>query len=809
MRTRHFPLRLAAALIIAAGLANPAAGDGVAPIGVTMRQVRQNGVAAWTLSLPGQAAFHTTTRQIVAPRVVRIPGSPTGLILWGERSGRQTISMYAVTRDGQQIAGRTRETSYSVRLKFANFDPAVRVPAMAPTLVAPADAQVYLVQFVTPPLPEFAGPIVGAGGEVLAFMPDHVQAIRMDAAARARIAALPFVRWVGPMHTAYKLEDRLITQVVRDALPGGQFKDAAAQKVSIECFRRGPADQQRVAAAIAGAGGTVLTSTPEGFRLVANLTPAQVLAVARLDEVSFIDTWGAPEKDMNRARASEGSDANFIEATLGFTGQGVRGEVMDFGFRKTHNAFKGPDVILHGPEQGAGDDHGTSTFGIVFGNGAANASGRGMAPSRDQGIFASYLNLTENFGTISRYDHTAELVDPEGPYRAVFQSNSWGSQSTTNYTTTSAEFDDILFINDLLTLQSMSNNGNQIARPQAWSKNVVSVGGLFHANNSSRADDIWGEGASIGPAADGRIKPDLAHFFDFVLCPTNSNDNAYTTTFGGTSAATPITAGAFAILFQMWHEGVFSGFGGDSTVFDSRPHMATAKALMINAAHRYDFAGQGADLARIHQGWGMPDLRALYELRDRMVIVNETDVLAPLASISYTIRVPAAEPVLSVTLVYTDPKGATNTDQARVNDLSLRITSPDGQTSYWGNSGLLDGNWSTPGGASNTKDTVENVFIQSPDEGDWTVEVLADEVVQDSHVETMEVDADFALVASGGALVSCYPDCTADDALDLFDFLCFQNAFVQQQPYGDCDQDQVWDLFDFLCFQNLFAAGCE
>ena len=182
-------------------------------------------------------------------------------------------------------------------------------------------------------------------------------------------------------------------------------------------------------------------------------------------------------------------------------------------------------------------------------------------------------------------------------------------------------------------------------------------------------------------------------------------------------------------------------------------------------------------LARIHQGWGMPDLRALHDLRDRLFIVNETDPLAPLDSASYTVRVNPGEPALSVTLAYTDPKGATNSDQARINDLSLRLTSPDGQTIYWGNQGLLDGNWSTPGGASDTADTVENIFIQNPGEGDWTIEVLADEVIQDSHPETQALDADFALVASGATLLACYPDCTDDLALDLFDFLCFQNAF--------------------------------
>ena len=62
---------------------------------------------------------------------------------------------------------------------------------------------------------------------------------------------------------------------------------------------------------------------------------------------------------------------------------------------------------------------------------------------------------------------------------------------------------------------------------------------------------------------------------------------------------------------------------------------------------------------------------------------------------------------------------------------------------------------------------------------------------------------------------SCYADCdqsTGPGILDLFDFLCFQNSFVNGEPYAcDCDTSTgngVCDLFDFLCFQNAFVGGC-
>ncbi len=56
---------------------------------------------------------------------------------------------------------------------------------------------------------------------------------------------------------------------------------------------------------------------------------------------------------------------------------------------------------------------------------------------------------------------------------------------------------------------------------------------------------------------------------------------------------------------------------------------------------------------------------------------------------------------------------------------------------------------------------------------------------------------------------TCYPDCEEDGDLDVFDFLCFQGAYANQDPYADCEKDGDWDVFDFLCFQGQFANGCN
>lgn len=546
---------------------------------------------------------------------------------------------------------------------------------------------------------------------------------------RTRVEGLPFVRWVGPYEPAYRIDPELINDLDSGRLP--------RQRYNIQTYRYGAEQKDRLAQWIPLLGGTVDQNVPEGYTMQATLTNEQVAILLHFDEVFFIDKWSPMQEDMDIVRQFGGAD--YIESVAGYSGQGVRGQVRDGGVRATHMGFQQNPLLIRSNTGDTG--HGTSTTGIVFGTGAGNPAGRGMLPN-GQGIFLAGLTTGS-----ARYNETAALL--QAPYFGVFESNSTGSTQTTAYTTDSFTMDDILFRMNILICQSQSNLGNQNSRPQAWAKNIVSVGGIKHMNTLTTADDNWTGGASIGPAQDGRIKPDLAHFYDWVTCASSTTDSSYTTTFNGTSAATPITCGHFGLLFQMWADGVFGQTVVGNTVFDARPWNSTAKALMINTASQWNFSGSSHDLTRTHQGWGRADVRNMFDLRTKMFIVDESVRLTNLQSKTYRLMVLPNQPELKVTMVYTDPPGTTSSTQHRINDLTLKVTSPNG-TIYYGNNGLLANMYSTPGGAPNTKDTVENVFVQNPEVGLWTVTVSADELNADAELSTPGVvDADFALVVSG------------------------------------------------------------
>lgn len=680
---------------------------------------------------------HSTPDQVLNVREIQVPGSTEKLMLWEQRAADGSVTpYYAISLDGQQNDVVT-PTSYEILLRYSEFDPSKAQPRV-PAALANTNTNIRIVQFATQPLDSFRSQIEALGGTFHRYLANHAYIVEMNPDVAAKVAALPYVRWTGPFHTAYKLDEGILA-----AVQGGGFGEGGLQAFNIECFARGQAAQQRVADAVIAMGGNVQAFNPDGYRMEVWVDPSNLVQIARMNEVHWIDPWTPGETDMDICRQLSGAVPTL--SGMNVLGQGVRGEVFDSGVRISHQAFQGPAPLLHTVNSGD-TSHGTNTYGIVFGNGAANASGTGMLPNREQGIFAAYNQVTQFGGAKTRLLHTQELVNPAGPYRAVFQSCSVGNSQTTQYNSISQEMDDIIFKTDLLICQSQSNLNSQSSRPQAWAKNILAVGGIQHNNTLTRNDD-GPSGASFGPAADGRIKPDLAHCYDSILCPSSSSDTSYTSGFGGTSGATPITAGAFGLLFQLWHNGTWAGHGGGASVFDSRPHSTTAKALMINTAYKYSTA----TINRNRQGWGMPDLTKAYNDRARTVVIDETEVLPNLGSNKFRIGVPPGTTELRVTLVYLDPPGTTSSTLHRINDLTLKVTDPSG-TIYWGNNGLATANVSASGGAKDSKNTVENVFIPSPTSStQWFVEVFADQVVQDAHVETGATDADYALVIHGAA----------------------------------------------------------
>lgn len=644
----------------------------------------------------------------------------------GVGAGFLSLAPFAAAQDAKPL-----------QLTYGSFDPLEGALPIPDVLRAGPETGLWIAQSVDLPSDAFRTAIARVGGQIVSYLPEHAYVVRMPQGGADELASDSTVRWVGAYHPAYRLETFLVGELA-------QNKFATARRYNVIVADK-HADKPALGRKIREIGGTVTHEQPGSVLFEVQLTGVQLLLAARFDEILWIDRWSETGEDMNNARIQGGG--NYIETAGGYTGAGINGHIYE-GIEAAHSDFTNTPINVQ--SDGSAQDHGHCTSGIVFGNGTSTPNARGMAPDA-QPFYTNYSTVTAGW---SRWQVIQELVTNRD---VMFTTASWGNTQITNYSSISAEADDILFDHDIIWTQSQSNTGNQTSRPQAWAKNIMSIGGVVHRDNADRSDDSWDAGgASIGPAADGRIKPNLCAYYDAILCSDRTGSAGYASTnyynsFGGTSGATPIVAGHNALALQMFTDHIFNNSprvpGG--TRFQNRPHNATHRALMYANARQYPFTASSTDNRREHQGWGFPDLKTMYDNRQRMFIVDETVVLTQGQQATYSITVQAGDPELKIAMCFSEPSANPAAAYTAINDLSLKVTAPGG-TVYWGNAGLMAGNYSTAGGAADARDTVECVMISGPQVGTWTVEVLATLVAQDSHVETPAIDADFGLCVSFG-----------------------------------------------------------
>jgi hypothetical protein len=202
--------------------------------------------------------------------------------------------------------------------------------------------------------------------------------------------------------------------------------------------------------------------------------------------------------------------------------------------------------------------------------------------------------------------------------------------------------------------------------------------------------------------------------------------------------AAPHASGAITLATEWWR-----GFN-----VGANPSPAMAKALLVNSATPM------ATIPNTNEGWGR---------------VNITNLLAPNADVLYydqthlftdtgqqwtlTVGVPDPSKPLKITLAWSDAPGAVGANPALVNNLNLTVE--NNSNTYRGN--VFSGGWSATGGASDTLEVLENVYIQNPG-GSATITIDAANIAGDGVPYNGDTtDQDFALICYNCAL---FPDFT-------------------------------------------------
>jgi hypothetical protein len=286
--------------------------------------------------------------------------------------------------------------------------------------------------------------------------------------------------------------------------------------------------------------------------------------------------------------------------------------------------------------------------------------------------------------------------------------------------------------------------------------------------------------SSRGPTNDGRIKPDVVAPGTWILSgysenyqegygdPTNPQNGSFQWDgwgmpqneqykyMGGTSMSSPLVAGAAAVVrdFYQKEEG------------HSNASAALVKATLINSAHDLlDENNDGVDgvdddnyfpIPNNHEGWGRVDLANATDGSHQYV--DETTGLTTGGSSTYQYSVAPGGP-FKVTLVWSDYPSATGVSKNLVNDLNLVVTSPGG-TIYFGN--VFSGGWSIPSGSPDQTNNVENVYVQSPEAGNWTVRMEGSNVPQGPQPFALVVDGTFSQVDEPPSVTIVDPQKGAD-----------------------------------------------
>jgi hypothetical protein len=332
-------------------------------------------------------------------------------------------------------------------------------------------------------------------------------------------------------------------------------------------------------------------------------------------------------------------------------------------------------------------------------------------------------------------DQLVDTFETQASQGAFVHTNSWGDDNSTLYTGMCRSIDDFMHANEDHLVVFAATNATLLRTPEN-SKNALSVGAVSDSPNQN----IVCSGGS-GLTFDGRLKPD-------VLAPgcniTSADGQTACSTVAqsGTSMATPAVAGVALLARQYYEEGFYPS-GGAIPADGFTPSGALLKATMINAATGATGIPDLPGSASSFRAWGRVVADdSLYFTGDarRTVVrdVRNADGLATGASVEYPVMVTGAAERLKVTVVWTDAPPAPGVQTALVNDLDLEVIAPDA-TVYLGN--VFAGGVSVVGGVADTKNNVEQVHIDAPATGAWTVRITGASIP--------EGPQGFALVVTG------------------------------------------------------------
>ncbi|HBX23489.1 MAG TPA: hypothetical protein DEF34_07665 [Desulfotomaculum sp.] len=568
--------------------------------------------------------------------------------------------------------------------------------------------------------------------------------VRANSEQAAALESLPFVKSIGTYEPVRKIAGNISAENNKDGVD-------TSSRVEIVVTLVSPGDNIEFVHLVDSLGGSVAGDITEQGRYLKAEVPADAVGkLAASSLVLHLEKYHQPELLNDRAKDITGASPLAIPSFFtqtGLTGRGVMvgiadsgldtGEIGDLHPDLRNQTGKTPRVVMlqswaEVDEPADTIGHGTHMAGTIAGSGAASdGKYAGVAPE-------SMLYFQ---GIVDQNNNPAPPLDLSRLYLPAYEAgvrvhvNGWGRNNNL-YSSASAQIDEFVRRHsDFLPIFGAGNSGPRDGSltAEANSKNALVVGASLSPrpafDNDGGNTRQTAEFSSRGPAADGRIKPDLIAPGTSIISTSSSlvdgnlSGRPEYTRMQGTSMASAITGGAAALLKEYLEQ--HTEYGAATA--------ALLKAVLINGAQ--------APQDEPHQaGFGVLDIGStVLALEKGMFNIHEEKTgLRNGESSSLTFEVTEPEAPVKITLVWTDPAATPGSGRTLVNNLDLAVVDPNGER--------LLGNDFSNSGQPDTVNNVEQVVIPEPVVGTYRVEVYGRSIKGLGSASRSVARQDFALV---------------------------------------------------------------
>ncbi|MBT4028451.1 MAG: S8 family serine peptidase [Planctomycetes bacterium] len=583
-----------------------------------------------------------------------------------------------------------------------------------------ADAGYWVVQAAPSNRAQLEDWVSANGGQVFDYVPHHAFEARIPASALSALRAQESCQEILAVHPFLKVSP--------DTGHFGTVMDQPDGSMALSVELWPDADLATVYEKVTEWGAVVLEEavTERYTRLDLRVAPLQVAALARIPEIRWLEESVQPvlrnDKTVWVVQTNRNNDMKIWNK--GLSGENVIIGHIDGRIQEGSCFFDDPTGAAVGPNHrklvymstsGSGESHGTHTAGSAAGN---RTPVDGQWKYNGVAFGARIAHLRNNEVNSSNFLSKLTVLARKG---ATVFTNSWGNDGTTQYNNWCRDIDAMSHDYEPSVICFAETNGSNLKNPEN-AKSCVAVAAADRNN-----PDQKGSGGR-GPTSDGRAKPEVMAPGCSLYSAKNSN-SCSTKTMCGTSMACPIVAGGAALAKEYFEKG-FYPTGAANSADGFTPSGSLLRGLLANSTtDMLDMGGWPS----YSEGWG----RILLE--NTMSFAGEAGGLWVMdqwhingvqtgQTQTWQFDVPASMQRLAVTMAFADEPASAFASYAPVNDLNLVLIAPNGDEYHGNLLRLSTGEWIVNTPKHDPKNSMEQIRLNQPAAGTWTVSVTGKDV---------------------------------------------------------------------------------